>query len=226
MQPRAPVIESLSPGDPTYESVKAQLDAKWDSGRAPLPNPRGIYELVPSQEMFDRYVAKQKAFEKLGVPKFHQGGEHESGPGNENRRWHGTAMQCDFKGTLCHSPSCNVCRIIESSEFKLSKLGATTGNKGVYGKLIYFTSRPSTAKGYGLARGKSWSKPADLVARDAGNAIFLCKVLCGKTEKVQGPTSRSLPSGFHSRIVDRSTGVDELGIFDQEQAMPSYLVII
>merc|ERR1712070_185871 len=157
---------------------------------------------------------------KLGVSKFHQGSAHESGPGNENRRWHGTAMLCDFNGTLCDSEDCKVCRIIESSEFMLSMLSTNTGNDGDFGPGIYFTSRPSTAKGYGLAAGKKWWKKEDLVARDAGNAIFLCKVLLGTPQMVKDKTSSTLPPGCHSRIVDKKGGVDELVIFDQELAMP------
>lgn len=149
--PSTPGLDRLDPGDPTFENIANQFRHSWDSARCPVPPIKVMYETLPNKAILDRYTAKAAEIEQTHPGKFRA----DSGDGNENRRWHGTRLICNFQGSLCNCSPCAICGIISAGEFKLSKLGAATHNLGVYGPGIYFTSKASTAKGYGLAPGNS-----------------------------------------------------------------------
>eukprot|EP00421_Protoceratium_reticulatum_P003970 CAMPEP_0168369674 /NCGR_PEP_ID=MMETSP0228-20121227/6880_1 /TAXON_ID=133427 /ORGANISM="Protoceratium reticulatum, Strain CCCM 535 (=CCMP 1889)" /LENGTH=117 /DNA_ID=CAMNT_0008382543 /DNA_START=101 /DNA_END=450 /DNA_ORIENTATION=- len=115
-------------------------------------------------------------------------------------------MKCSFRGTPCQDGVCAVCRIVEAGEF---------GPDSIEGE-IHFRAGSHAAKGQGLARGKT-PPPQNLdhfVDRDAGNAVFVAGVLLGSPWIISQRTSGPLPEGSHSRIADKSTGVDEIVIFD------------
>lgn len=52
----------------------------------------------------------------------------------------------------------------------------------------------------------------------------MVRALCGDAEMVAGATTADLPPDKHSRVVDKTTGVDELVIFHEDQVMPRYLL--
>lgn len=220
-------VVPLQPGDPTFESVRLQFVGTWDEERCPAPSLRVVYEIVPPIEVIDSYLERQRAVEAVGPGRRN---EH-SRAGNENRRWHGTSMRCtgDFllRGRICGDEGCGICRIIETARFRMDKAGDNTGG-GKFGDGLYFTSRASTAKGYGLAKGLRAppENVEDFVSPGAGNALLLCGVLVGRCQLVRRRTKECLPDAFHSRVVGKSSGVDELVVFSEDQVMPMYLVIV
>mmetsp|Transcript_24258 Transcript_24258/g.47167 ORF Transcript_24258/g.47167 Transcript_24258/m.47167 type:complete len:128 (+) Transcript_24258:3-386(+) len=123
-----------------------------------------------------------------------------------------------FHGVPCRDATCSVCRIVEQGHF---------GNDSVMGE-IRFAATSHAAKGLGLAPGKE-PPPRNLqhfVADDAGNAVFVAGVLLGTPQVVAAPTRGRLPHGTHSRIADQNvTGVDEIIIFDEAQAIPKALIL-
>jgi len=127
--------------------------------------------------------------------------------GNVRRRAHGTNQLCrdSFSGKLCGKTSCAACNIMENG-FDISFLGKNSGNAGVYGKGHYTTSCFSTAKGY-------------------GNVILVCNVAVGKPEVVHGKTKAPIPHGFHSRLINKESGVDEIVVPEDDQMLPSYLML-
>mmetsp|Transcript_116459 Transcript_116459/g.362788 ORF Transcript_116459/g.362788 Transcript_116459/m.362788 type:complete len:322 (-) Transcript_116459:177-1142(-) len=216
--PTSAVVE-LSPGDPRYDSILKQYMEKWDSSRCSPTPVKAIYEIIPKAELQEGF---ENCCNRIGnVPVFGMG----KNPGNVQRRFHGTRQKCNFAGTPCSDKGCCVCRIIEEG-FDISKLGSWSGNKGDYGGGIYFTSMSSTAKGYGLdkAHGYSfnngnWMKP------EAGSAIFVSLIACGRVENVDGKCSDAVDSSqYESRKIDKSTGVDELVIFTGSQVLVRYLI--
>jgi len=155
-----------------------------------------------------------------------------AGPGNEKRRFHGTRLLCDFSSGLpCKDSACNACRIVERGHFKLDRAGAMSRSKGynpnLYGDGIYFTSWAHTAKGYGMAPGKTPPPKnlEDFVDPSAGNAVFVVDVLVGDPEMVTQPMRGRLPQGKHSRVVNKANGIDELVVFEESQALPIALLV-
>lgn len=123
-----------------------------------------------------------------------------------------------FDGVPCRDATCSVCRIVEQGHF---------GNDSVMGEMR-FTASSHAAKGHGLAPGKD-PPPRNLhhfVEADAGNAVFVAGVLLGTPQVVTSQTKGQLPHGCHSRIADQNaTGVDEIIIFDEAQAIPKALIL-
>lgn len=211
---------ALVAGDPKYDSILKQYTEKWDTSRSQATPVRAIYEITPKKALQETF---EECCNKIGnVPVFGYG----QNPGNVQRRFHGTRLKCDFQGTCCQDSGCSVCRIIEDG-FDISKLGCWSGNKGHYGGGIYFTSMSSTAKGYGLNKGGgftfgngNWMKP------EAGSAIFVSLIACGRVETVDDKCTDAVDSSqYESRKVDKSTGVDELVIFTGEQILVRYLIV-
>ena len=66
-------------------------------------------------------------------------------PGNQQRRFHGTYLECNFSGRLCGSSSCAVCCIIKTG-FDFGRAGSSAGS--IYGAGVYSTSTPWKAYGY------------------------------------------------------------------------------
>lgn len=207
----------LSPGNQRYEEVKNQYEAKWDSGRGSPTPIRAIYEVVPSTSLDNDFNTTIKSIGN--VPTFGNG----TNPGNVQRRFHGTRLKCAFNGVCCGDTECSACSIVTSG-FDMSRLGKWSGNKGHYGGGIYFTSMSSTAKGYGTKSGYSWSS-GNWSDPNAGNAILVVKVACGRVETVKDKTNDPVDfSSYDSRKIDKDTGVDELVVFKREQAMPRFLI--
>jgi len=210
----------LLPGDPRYDSVHKQYNDKWDRSRCEPTPIRAIYEVHQNKDLFNAF---DDECHRIGnVPVFGFG----KNPGNVQRRFHGTRIVCDFDGTCCSDTGCSVCQIVQNG-FDMGRLGTWSGNKGHYGGGIYFTSMSSTAKGYGLNKDAgysfhagNWMQPA------AGNAVFVSLIACGRVHQVDDkcfdPVDRSQ---YESRKIDKSTGVDELVVFDGKQTLLRYLIV-
>mmetsp|Transcript_26876 Transcript_26876/g.49422 ORF Transcript_26876/g.49422 Transcript_26876/m.49422 type:complete len:791 (-) Transcript_26876:217-2589(-) len=206
----------------------------WNGLKVRPPDIDSIYEFyLPDQEK--AWKAKQLAIETLHGST-HRLGDH-SGPGNSNRRFHGTRSVCNFSaGKPCTDPQCFCCQIIAAGKFSSAMRKQQSGN-AKFGDGFYFTTKSHTAKGYGLAD-KSKYPPNDrdyFVSAAAGNVIFICDVLVGKAEKRtaaagMGDLTQSWAQpdekDFDSRIVDKpDTGNDELIVWGEDQVLPKFLVI-
>mmetsp|Transcript_128560 Transcript_128560/g.357896 ORF Transcript_128560/g.357896 Transcript_128560/m.357896 type:complete len:343 (-) Transcript_128560:167-1195(-) len=199
--PSAPFGTLLDASDPEYQDIESQIQAKWDGSKVAPKQVRAIWKLHASQQVKDSFQAKCRA---IGDVKLHGQGKN---PGNQQRRFHGTTLTCRFNGHPCSNSACRVCCIIRDG-FDITKLGQGSGNNGCYGAGHYSTSMPATAIGYG-----------------SGNALLVVIVAVGKAEKTSDRTSDSVSSGHHSRVVNKSTGVDELLVPGDDQMLAKYLVL-
>jgi len=206
------------PDSEAYQQYYRLFVQKWNTklwptaGGRDVPPPRiyAIYEL-DGEPHINTYKTKQKELDRQPGPK--QGSQ----PGNEKTRFHGARIKCQFEGTPCRDATCSVCRIVEQSNFS---------NDSIEGEM-FFTAGSHSAKGHGLAPGKN-PPPKNLehfIDDDAGNAVFVASVLLGTPQVVTAKTKGRLPAGNHSRIADSSTGVDEIIILDEAQALPRALIL-
>lgn len=173
------------------------LQEKWQSGRGPIPQNIKAYKIQPGATVIARYQARCEQLKDVKI--FGHGKS-----GNQQRRLHGTRQKCKFNGQPCSDSGCAACCIIREG-YDISHLSEGSGNTGWYGQGHYTTSWWSTAFGY-------------------GNVIFIVNVAAGKAQKVTGKTLDALPAGYHSRIIDKDSGVDELVVFNDDQMLPLYLV--
>eukprot|EP01004_Peranema_trichophorum_P004820 NODE_3716_length_1301_cov_22.444822_g3250_i0.p1 GENE.NODE_3716_length_1301_cov_22.444822_g3250_i0~~NODE_3716_length_1301_cov_22.444822_g3250_i0.p1 ORF type:complete len:361 (+),score=32.25 NODE_3716_length_1301_cov_22.444822_g3250_i0:44-1084(+) len=101
------------------------------------------------QAQYDQYRDSVQKYMVLNNLKSYNKG----GPGNEQRRFHGTSYNCTFgiNGNLTPcagiSNNCRTCAIINDG-FKLNYIGQTTGNLGYFGKGHYFSSKTGTSLAY------------------------------------------------------------------------------
>uniref|UniRef100_A0A7S0AJ34 NADAR domain-containing protein n=1 Tax=Pyrodinium bahamense TaxID=73915 RepID=A0A7S0AJ34_9DINO len=212
----------LQPGTQKYDSLKNQYEGKWDTSRCPPTPIKAIYEVNQRSDIFNNFHG---SCNRIGNVKCFG---HGTNPGNVQRRFHGTRMTCRQGDTwqACHDRRCSACRIVEEG-FDLGKLGAWSGNKGQYGGGLYFTSRSSTAKGYGIDKGAGFSfDNGNWMDPRAGNAVLIVNIACGRVENVKGACTHQLDtSQFDSRKVDKSSGADELVIFDSAQTLVRAVIV-
>lgn len=192
-------------GHPKFDELQRQFDATWRS--SPQMGPNGPRRCWPKPTIAAMYSVRQpggplelaheqycKAIGSVGV--------HGSGrdPGNQQRRYHQTTMNCNFSGTPCADRTCAVCSIILNG-FKLRYAGATGS---WFGAGLYSSATPSESYRFGNKR-----------------AMFVVNVACGKADISTG--SGPLPPGTHSRIVE--VGHDECVVFDERAMVPRYLLV-
>lgn len=204
----------------------------WPTCRVSVPAPRirEIYE-IDNESHLCVYEAKQLELEDEAV-KPDQG----AGPGNEKRCFFGARRKCGFGGSLCSEAACTVCRVIQHGHFGAGAFptsGAPPGedherfSAESYAGGIRFATWAHTAKGQGLAPGRR-PPPMDLeefVASGAGNAVFVADVLVGTPEFVSEPTAQPLREGRHSRVANIDSGIDEIVVYDEAQAVPRALIL-
>lgn len=212
------VCKRLDSSDQNFKEIVGHFDNKWDKSRDPRSTRiREIWKVTGNSHHAD-FEAKCKA---IGNVKVFGCGDS---PGNVQRRFHGTRITCNFRGT-CSDSDCGVCGIVKNG-FSLLKLGSWSGNKGHYGGGLYFTSMSSTAKGYGLNSPKYSFQNNNWMDAKAGNAVLVCLVACGRVETVSGQISTPLNKHTHdSRKINKSTGADELVVFDEDQTLLRYVVL-
>ncbi|CAE7814253.1 unnamed protein product [Symbiodinium sp. CCMP2592] len=185
-----------------WTSIKLRLQARWsaDGTRGSPALPCAIYKIHASAEMVEQFDRR------CGSIGFATATGASSSPGNQIDMLHGTRQLCqmEFSGQPCAHPGCCACGIMRSG-FDISNLARSTGNRGAFGAGHYSTSFWSTAMGY-------------------GNVVLLCKVAAGRSEQVTSTTSEPIPSGYHSRLVVKKSGVDELMVERDDQMLPQFLV--
>lgn len=231
-----PRIDKLDKDSEDFISVSDQFYKKWKpetwSDRCgpnlfPVPLIKDVYKLFLGKDRPDYYEAKSRMKDCSRMPG--------AGVGNELRRFHGTRLACDFNGKTCDDDTCCCCSIIKTSKFYLDKSGDSSGT-ATYGNGLYFTAMSHTAKGYGIDRSlqRAPRNMEDFVSKEAKNAVLLVLCLAGNAEEVEGiPYDPNVapkgmdppdPDEFHSRVVKKGNGNDELVIFDEAQAMPRYMI--
>lgn len=207
----------LAPGDPQRQKVWAQFCAKWPTHLAHLPCPADanvdIYEITMPLEV-------EKAFRRFckGIGNF--GTDPSMNPGNRRRRFHGTNFQCRFRGSLCGaatSGDCPGCSILMKG-FKLNWVSQNSGNAGSFGKGHYSTSTGGTSFSYAKMKGPSRTPVVIVCTVAAGNPDIIT-VQSGTTHAV------ALPQGCHSRVVVKSSLVDELMVPRDEQMLPRWIIV-
>jgi len=184
-----------------FGDIKAQFDGKWDRSRGPVPPIREIWKVHPTQPVTDRFAAKCTSIGNVPLR------GHGKNPGNQQRRFHGSFLKCQFTGSPCQNPECSVCCILREG-FSIAKLGQATGNMGFFGPGHYSTSLPSTAHGYGTQ-----------------NSLLVVIVAVGVAETITDRTSTAVSQGHDSRVVNKATGVDELMVPGDDQMLPKYLIL-
>lgn len=175
-----------------FQELKDQFESRAWSGRPVIDT---IWDVHDPQQVqgFLAYASS------IGNVARHGAGVN---PGNQQRRFHSTTLECDFKGQLCGSSTCAVCSIIKSG-FDFGRIGSATGSR--FGAGVYSTATPEKAFGY--SKGK---KSMFVVGVAAGNADV-------------STSSGPLPAGYHSRVVPNT--LDELVVFSQGAIIPKYLII-
>jgi len=222
----------LDSSDQRYCDIQDNFLAKWNTTmwptcRVAVPAPRikDIYE-IENEAHQCVYEAKQLELEDEGVQP-----EADAGVGNEQQCFFGARKRCDFGGALCTDGACTVCRIIQSGHFGAGAIRDAPSvddfSAESYVGGIRFAAWAHTAKGQGLAPGKRPppTDTQDFVCSGAGNALFVADVLVGQPEVVSKPVAGALQAGAHSRVADASTGIDEVVIFDEAQAVPRALIV-
>ncbi|EGC34464.1 hypothetical protein DICPUDRAFT_88311 [Dictyostelium purpureum] len=140
-------------------------------------------------------------------------------PGNENRRFHGTKINCflglDGNITTCDSTSCYVCRIINES-YRLPPLTNRTFQR--FGAGVYLSATSSKSNDY-----------CKSVNNNEYKYMFLNNVLIGRGKKLK-TNNKSLTSpspGFDSVLGENGEDLnyDEVVVYSVDQVIPKYLII-
>eukprot|EP00927_Polykrikos_kofoidii_P023939 TRINITY_DN21875_c0_g1_i1.p1 TRINITY_DN21875_c0_g1~~TRINITY_DN21875_c0_g1_i1.p1 ORF type:complete len:520 (-),score=74.53 TRINITY_DN21875_c0_g1_i1:78-1571(-) len=217
---------------PKFAEIRAQFEVGWNTQKwgykTSPPQIEHIFSINVPTALWMDYEGGKEQIGSVSVSEKHPQCNGEN-PGNEMRRFHGTRLVCDFQGEPCNDPGCSVCRIIQGGRFSLSCIGEGSKNMGHFGSGLYFTSFSNTAKGYGLDPAAGLTPPPksmkDFVSLRAGNAVIVALVIAGRPQIVEVPTTDPLPPGFNSRLaIKKTTKVDELVIFNENQVIPRYLI--
>eukprot|EP01083_Nonionella_stella_P129194 391865_1 len=103
------------------------------------------------------------------------------------------------------TPSSNTNDIV-TKNFRLSHLGGNCGNKGLFGAGIYFSEFANVSQGY-------------------GDGLLLCKIMLGKTYKMNSPqVGCALKQGHDSHMSGGGKYGTEIVIFNMDQILPCYIV--
>jgi len=118
---------------------------------------------------------------------------------------------------LCQNNDCAVCGIIRNG-FLLSFI---RNRYQRFGRGFYFSSTTSKSNDYNHE-----------TSGGLGNrykSMFLCKVLCGRSHKIQNndQTLTQPPNGYHCVVgeVGKNLNYDELIIYNEGAVLPLYLII-
>ena len=204
-------VTKLTSSDAAYTSVEHQFSSKWNP--KPAPNVRSIYAIFLDKKLVEAYEDyKEKVIKMRPNSKAVQKGWGSGGPGNEQRRFHGTAMTCGFAGGhICNSSSCAMCRIIETG-FKVSK--ASSG--GLYGAGTYSSSQPDKSDVYNHGSKDAFGKGT--------KCMFLCSVVIGVGYERKGSQRFTKPPAGYDSVLGSIT-TDEAIVYEDEAAIPRYVIV-
>jgi hypothetical protein len=199
-------LQLLTPGSTKYQQVEHQFMKKWLHPKS--TNPMKAVSLILAVEtpsLHKRFQAYQSQVAAKGVPVFGNGG-----PGNTQRRFHGTRLACDLgRGNMspCSSGSCIVCCIIQNG-FQVNRATAER-----YGDGIYLSATSSKAGDYNKGT----------------KCVLLCSVVVGKGFKMTDEKwvkGNIIPSGYDSILgeVGNALNYDEVVVPVPEAVYPHYII--
>lgn len=186
----------IEQGSDLWTKIEKEFEDRFDKDGTDFQRP--IVKAVYNVEQ-KHIVAFQKTYaEKIGevsdskVPDSTQ-------PGNQQMRYHGTKMACDFEGHTCGQNGCTICSIIENGfSMRWAAKGSFFGD-GIYSTTSSSTSLRYAKKGFHM----HWSEGGS----SGAGAVFLANVVCGRVQYLKGAdydadTAKRLPPEFHARMVD------------------------
>eukprot|EP00698_Gefionella_okellyi_P022645 TRINITY_DN752_c0_g1_i1.p1 TRINITY_DN752_c0_g1~~TRINITY_DN752_c0_g1_i1.p1 ORF type:complete len:683 (+),score=104.00 TRINITY_DN752_c0_g1_i1:44-2050(+) len=217
-----PHVVVLKPSEKKFQDIKAQFEAKWTKTAYGHPSVVSIAQLQMASPIRQAYTTYRKSLiERQPAIKVFGAG----GPGNEQRRFHGTGIKCQLgmpgNNTLCSRTDCAVCGISRTN-FRLSKAFAKTG-WGRFGRGLYFTSTSSKSHDY--------NKDSEIGLGANRRCTIMVQVMIGRgCELTQDDQSLTVaPSGYDSVLGQVGGGgalnYDELVVYSEDHVIPKYLII-
>ncbi|CAG8658708.1 6602_t:CDS:2 [Ambispora leptoticha] len=231
----APCLLNLPTNGQKFKDISNQFIKSWKHAHKPLPDVTAIWKIYCSEAMNKRYNAYRDAVEyqqKLAGKPFPKGDgmrRRTMTAGNEQRRFHGTKMNC-FVGLLktailCSDNTCAICCIIREG-YKLKFVG--TGEISLafqrFGRGLYFSGTSSKSDDYNEKSLKNYNG-------FKYKAMLLNKVVVGKgfPQIVDDTNLVRPPNGYDSILGEpSSTGnlnYDEVVVYDEAACLPQYLII-
>eukprot|EP00698_Gefionella_okellyi_P022195 TRINITY_DN731_c0_g1_i1.p1 TRINITY_DN731_c0_g1~~TRINITY_DN731_c0_g1_i1.p1 ORF type:complete len:684 (-),score=107.90 TRINITY_DN731_c0_g1_i1:64-2115(-) len=216
-----PCVRVLDRNEASFADVKKQFEMKWTKKEYGVPIVQSISQIMMNGPITSRYIAyKQKLIDRQPpIPVYGAGG-----PGNEQRRFHGTGMRCQLGSTpnndkLCSASDCAVCGIIRSS-FRVSKAQSNI-SFARFGAGTYFTSTSSKCHDY--------NTKSETGLGAGVRATFMVQVMIGLGCKLttDNTTLKSAPAGYDSVLGETGDvlNYDELVIYEDGGMLPKYLVV-
>jgi len=200
----APILLEVPITDPRFTDVAGQFKTAW---KGTAPNVVRVYKIILPQKLLDEYEAYKKTVEARG--NFSKRGMQ---PGNERRRWHGTARACTLGDdpndlTPCTKTGCRVCAVVRSS------YDVKFASGGLFGTGIYSSATSSKSNSY-------TSSPASKY-----KAMFLNRVVVGKGHILTATqSSLKAPPAGHDSVIANLTN-DELIVYRNDAIRTSWLLI-
>lgn len=216
-----PFIRILTENDPIFRDIQGQFKMKWKKKEYGNPTVKSIVAIEPGTKMKERYEAYRNSVICLrpNLKIYNKGG-----PGNEQRRFHGTKQLCNFglsnNSTPCDQKGCEVCSIIKNG-WSINQAGTSKGYR--FGQGAYFSSCSSKSHDY--------NEKSERGLGPKTRSMFLASVIVGNAHILTTPGYKgsSPPNGFDSIIADKkktpNVNYDELIIFNAAAALPTYLIV-
>lgn len=217
-----PFVRVLEKTEQAYLDVKKQFELKWTKKEYGVPIVQSIAQITMNGFVTKRYMDyRQKLVNRQPpIPVYGAGG-----PGNEQRRFHGTAMKCKLglpgNGTLCSDSTCAVCGIIRTS-FRISRAQSNI-SFARFGAGTYFTSTSSKCHDYNVKSEIGLGQGTGL------RATFVVTLMLGLGAKLteDHTTLKAPPPGYDSVLGETGDvlNYDEVVVYDDAASLPKYLVI-
>ncbi|CAG8533997.1 13634_t:CDS:2 [Funneliformis mosseae] len=223
-----PCVIKLSKHSDKYEDVSNQFEYSWKHVSKALPRIHTIYKIFPDEQIKSLYNVHRNYIEKLrkleGRPFPKGDGKRLMTKGNEQRRFHGTKMECRLgveTDALCSNSNCAVCRIITEG-YKLDFAKSSRFGCQKFGEGIYFSGTSSKSDDFN-------SKSLITSEGIKYKVMFLNKVIVGRTfELTQADkTLTGPPNNYDSIVGEPGTllNYDELVVYDESACIPQYLIV-
>lgn len=212
-------FKQLTEKDPKYCIIRNLFFSKWAFKKGELREVLAIYAVFNSFT-YEKYSQYKNAVLGEGS---HLESRNLAGHLLEKHMFHGTGMECNLyeNGEWCGSETCPVCNICKSG-FDMKRVLANTGFAR-FGKGLYFAFNSSKSHDY--------NKKSERITSDGKRicATLVCRVVAGKAAIFYEDQPKLLnpPPGYDSVLgeVGKKLNYPELVIFNQDGALPSYIVI-
>ncbi|CAG8443227.1 10306_t:CDS:2 [Ambispora gerdemannii] len=231
----APCLLNLPTNGQKFKDISNQFVKTWKHAHKPVPDVTSVWKIYCGEAMNNRYNAYRDAVERkqqLAGKPFPRGDgmrRREMTAGNEQRRFHGTKMNCFIglltSASLCYDNTCAICCIIREG-YKLKFVG--TGEISLafqrFGRGLYFSGTSSKSDDYNEKSLKSYNGLKY-------KAMLLNKVVVGKgfPQTVDDTNLVKPPNDYDSILGEPSpTGnlnYDEVVVYNEAACLPQYLII-